>query len=604
MATEKPGAADLLARAHAERDAGRGAAAAHLFEQAAARARADGDQDAWARAALGAASVQVFGAEPGKLPSLLYDVLARTTDTALRSQLEAALARCWVYAGEARRAVRFSDAALDHARAVADPALLADALDAALAAHWGPDELDVRRTLTRELDDVAAHLTDPEARLQAHLWGLQVACEALEIQAMHRHLRALERLGEESPRAQFFAATRRVMLDLLRGRTDTSGRLLAIATEAAGAAFIPDAWMVLSALQAYAAVQADDPARIVPVAESAEEFALTEGAPPVCAEAACWWIAAGDLDRAGVLTRTFHGQVLEGLPRDVNWLLTVQCVLEAALALQDEELVGSAAALLAPYAGRAVVNAGAMMFHGTTDDTLSRAYAMQGRHAESLDLRARALTTYERIGAQWWRDRLASRPAVSAPADEPSGTSRAHLHPSPGGLWTVGHRATPVAALRGFGYLRELVSRPGQQVFALDLVGGDGPVVDETGVGELADRQALAAYRDRLRDLDAEIDEARDWADSGRLEACLAEREALLGELRRASGLGGRPRTTGSSQERARVAVKKAISTAITRIAEVDEPLSQHLRNSIRTGLACSYEPEAQAAPDWVLHPD
>ena len=90
----------------------------------------------------------------------------------------------------------------------------------------GPRRPRRRRALAARLDEVAAHVLDPDARLQAHLWGLQVACESLDVQAIHRQMRALERLGEESPRALFFAASRRLMLDLLRGRTDTTARLI------------------------------------------------------------------------------------------------------------------------------------------------------------------------------------------------------------------------------------------------------------------------------------------------------------------------------------------------------------------------------------------
>src|SRR6185369_2451528 len=96
--------------------------------------------------------------------------------------------------------------------------------------------------------------------LRSHLWGLQVACEALDMQAVHRQMRALERLGEESARALFFAASRRLMLDLLRGRTDTASRLIAIATEAAEQAALADAWMVLTAMDMYAAAQSGDAA--------------------------------------------------------------------------------------------------------------------------------------------------------------------------------------------------------------------------------------------------------------------------------------------------------------------------------------------------------
>lgn len=596
---------ELLALADAERTQGRGAEAARRYDEAATAARAADDHDALVRAALGAASVQVFGAEPGRLPSLLYDVLARTTDDAQRSRLAAALARCWVYAGEADRALPFGDEAVSRARPVGDAALLADALDAALAAHWGPDDLDVRRDLTRELADVVAHVPDPEARLQAHLWGLHVACEALDVQAMHRQMRALELLGEESPRAEFFAASRRVMLDLLRGRTDTADRLLEVAGAAAERAFIPDGWLVLSALRAYAAIQAGDTATVLAGAAGAEEFGLAEGSTVVCAEAAYCWAAGGDVGRARALASTFGG-VLAGLPRDVNWLLTLQCVLEAALFVGDVALVEEASTLLLPYAGRAVVNAGAVMFHGSTDDTLARALALLGQDQQAAVLRGRALATYERIGAQWWRDRLLRTMPVRGPVTGPMNGPAdelvpAHLHPATAGFWAVGRDASPVPELRGLGYLRELVSRPWEQVAVLDLVGARGPVVEEAGLGQLADDRALADYRRRLRELDAELDEATEWADAGRVQVAQDERDALLAELGRVAGLGGRPRVTGSSQERARVAVRKAIAFAIDRIGSVDPAVGEHLRGSIRTGLSCSYEPAPGEQVAWLL---
>ncbi|MDX6258292.1 MAG: hypothetical protein QOJ11_4626 [Frankiales bacterium] len=591
---------DLLDRAGAARAAGRGGTAARLYDEAAAHCRGEDDLEGWTESVLGAASVYVFGSEPGKLPAQLYDVLARTTDDTARARLAAALARCWAYAGQPARGVRFADEAVERAQRIGTPELVADCLDAALAAHWGPDELDVRRSLATRLDDVAAHVLDPDTRLQAHLWGLQVACEALDLQAMHRQMRALELLGEESARALFFAASRRMMLDLLRGRTDTSAQLTSMAAVAAEQASLADAWMVLKAMEAYAAVQSGDTGTCAAGAAACEAFALAEGATAVCSEAAFLWVCSGRLDRARSLVHTFHGRVLDELPRDVNWLLTLQCVLEAALAVADVEVVEAAARLLTPYSGRAVFNAGAVMFHGVTDDTLSRAAALLGDPDQADRLRARALATYERLGARWWRDRLAS----SRPPDDVSGERRrVHLHPAPGDLWLVGpdQAAVPLRALRGFGYLRELVRRPGQPVGALDLVGAGTGVAVQPGLGEVLDRRALAAYRQRLRDLDDELTEAEGWSDAGRLQAVRTERDALLSELGRATGLGGRARTTGSSEERARVAVKKAISAAIDRVASIDAPLARHLRSGIHTGLTCSYQPDPADSVDWVL---
>lgn len=149
--------------------------------------------------------------------------------------------------------------------------------------------------------------------------------------------------------------------------------------------------------------------------------------------------------------------------------------------------------------------------------------------------------------------------------------------------------------------MKELVRRPGKPIPVLDLVGDGQPVVHQAGLGEFADRQALAAYHHRLVELDAELEEAQDWADPGRIEALRDEREALLEEVRRATGIGGRARTAGSSQERARVAVKKAITVAIGRIDSIDKPLAHHLRNSVHTGFLCSYDPDPDAAMRWVL---
>src|SRR5689334_8127483 len=260
-----------------EKVAGRGAEATRLYGEAAEAARRVDDLAGWTEAALGLAAAQVFGAEPGPLPAMLYDVLVRTTDDATRSQVAAALARCWAYASQAERGQRFADEAVERARSCGDPAQLADALDAALAVRWGPDDLDIRRALTRELDEVAAHVTNPDKRLQAHLWQLHVACESLDLHSMNRQIRALEVLGEQSPRARFFAATRRSMLDMLRGRPDTVAGLLAVAQEAATQVVIPDDWALYAVNTAYSAMMLGDQDSVAAMAEGAENFAISEG---------------------------------------------------------------------------------------------------------------------------------------------------------------------------------------------------------------------------------------------------------------------------------------------------------------------------------------
>src|SRR6476620_2060453 len=150
------------------------------------------------REALELADRYLFGAEPGRLPGILHEALLEATEPGDRVRLAAALARCWAYAGEPDRAVTFAASALREAESVGDPALLTAALDASLAAHWRVDELELRRTLARRLDEVTAHVVDPEIRLAARVWLLTTACESLDVAAMNRQVRALELLGEQS----------------------------------------------------------------------------------------------------------------------------------------------------------------------------------------------------------------------------------------------------------------------------------------------------------------------------------------------------------------------------------------------------------------------
>jgi hypothetical protein len=94
-----------------------------------------------------------------------------------------ALARAWVYGGDADRAVEFAREAVTTAEAAGDATLLADALDAQLLVHWGPDQLTERLAITGRLEDTVVHLTDVEARMTAHLWRLTTALETLDRQS-------------------------------------------------------------------------------------------------------------------------------------------------------------------------------------------------------------------------------------------------------------------------------------------------------------------------------------------------------------------------------------------------------------------------------------
>jgi hypothetical protein len=225
------------------------------------------------------------------------------------------------------------------------------------------------------------------------------------------------------------------------------------------------------------------------------------------------------------------------------------------------------------------------MWHGVTDDTLARGHALLGDTEAAARHRSAALATYERIGATWWRDRLA---AALTTEPQPTGDRVVHLHEQPGGLWLVGREGATfvLPRMRGLLHLHRLLSEPHRDIPATTLVGGE--VVEQPGL-ELLDDEARRAYRARLAELDP--------ADPGDDQ----ERAWLVDQRGAASGLGGRRRASGSSEERARVAVRKAIVAALARIAEADPWLGRHLNERVHTGLECRYESDPDRPVRWLL---
>jgi hypothetical protein len=561
-------------------------------------ARDSGDHDAMARAVLDLPAGQQFGAHPGRIPALVHEAYAAALEPAIRCRLAAALARAWVYGGDPGRAVRFADEALATAEQLADPEILAEALDAQLLCHWGPDDFVERLGLAARLADTAAHLSATEPRLSAHLWRLTTAWECLDMLAVQRQLRALDLLAEESgsARVAFFAVSRRAMYSLVVEELAQADRLIEATVAAGRDTSEPDVEAVVHSLVAGRASRVGDRQVLAAEAAAFEAFGTEQGIGSVVAEAAILWLEAGFPERAGLLARRLAGTGLDSIGRDVDFLLTVGSVVAVAAAVGLPELASTGAAVLEPYAGRAVLNAGAVSFHGVVDDYLCQAHGGSARWRHS------ALACYDRIGAEHWRDRLGGgAPVTSVPLV-------VLLYRKDDSGWTVGRPGATweLPDRRGLHHLRTLVQRPGQEVAALELAaaaaGHPGVTVEEQA-GELIDAQALSAYRHRLGEIDAELAEADSWADRGRAERLRLERSALLDELTAGTALGGRARRFGSSPERARTAVRKALASTLSVIEAHDPMLGRLLRDTVRTGFGCRYEPDPARPVRWQLDP-
>jgi hypothetical protein len=448
--------------------------------------------------------------------------------------------------------------------------------------------------------------------MDAHLWRLTTALETLDVTGMHRQLSALDLLAHEtgSPLVRYFAMTRRAMYATLVEDLERARELAEEAYALGTGIGVPDAFAVYHEQRAEIARHANDVGFLVPEAALAEEYGVRHGIESVIAEAAVLALQAGDTERASRLVLQVGGGRFGQVPYDVDWLLTVSKTTEAAAGLGLADIARAGMTLMAPYAGRCVVNAGAVVCAGVVEDYLWRA-AVVSADPRAGHWRAAADAAYRRLGAPWWRRRVSEpydvKPGVPGTAPRPPSSRTIEMRRLPGqSVWSAGPagQARLLPDMKGLHYLRALLQRPDVEITALQMsamVAGHGTAVAEPDAGERLDRRALTAYRNRLREIDQELDEAQSWNDPARAERIETEREALLRELAGAAGLGGRTRNSGGTAERARVAVRKAIAAALDRINAEDPATARLLRRTVHTGNVCRYEPDPDTPVSWLL---
>lgn len=174
-----------------------------------------------------------------------------------------------------------------------------------------------------------------------------------------------------------------------------------------------------------------------------------------------------------------------------------------------------------------------------------------------------------------------------------------------GQVWHLGFadRTVQVPDAKGLRDLHVLLGLPGQEVSVADLVNPEGGEVVRTGArlggDAVLDARAKAEYRQRLTVLGEQIEQALDSGDDDRAAELDSERGALLDELRRTTGLGGRSRRLGDDAERARKTVTARIRDSLRRLDERHPELAEHLRASVSTGVRCSYRPAREVR--WQL---
>ncbi len=617
----------VVAQADAESRAGNADRARELLREAHVHAVRLDDPDRLSAVALGLQRLGARFAMPRDEVVALLDEARRAVEgraPAVEAQVTASLAReLWHHSvpKDRARARPLSEQAVAIARGLDDPATLAACLLARHDVLWTAGSAAERVAIGRDIAALAEGAGDDERRSEGHLLTANALLETgsptfrTELDVF---LRLEDRLGQ--PRHDYFALTRRAAMALLDGSLDEGERLVHDAAALGERIGEPDTGNVRMSQLLEVARARGEPGQLRETAGMA--VAWWVGIPSCAHAVAAGLLAdAGDLDGARRALDTVRELGTWREDRSYVWSVFVGGLTTAAARLGDLELSRELLAELAPLAGACAVNGAVVCFMGSHAHWAGVAAKALGRTDEARDLLLRALRVHERLGARAWeaetcavlaelgagathRDRaarladqlglvgVAARLDGSVGAGRPGGRAPDAVCRHDGDVWSIEYRgrAARLRDAKGLHDLAALLARPGEDIHVLDLV--DSGIRGRDSTVPVLDPRARAEFRRRITDLNEEFAEAQAHHDLGRVGRVESEREALLDELRRATGHAGRDRGLGpSTVERARKAVTARLRDTIGRIEAALPELGSHLDRSIITGTYCCYEP-------------
>lgn len=550
-----------------------------------------GDPARITRVALATAQLGArFSARRDEIVRELESALAVVAgaDPSLEAQLTAALARELQHSvpEDRPRAGPLSERALELGRSTGSSPTLAASLLARHDVLWTPGTEVQRAEIAREIVAVAQRSGDREREAE----GLLLLANALLEQgssafeaAVNSCLEILDSLDQ--PRHRYTAETRRACVALLRGSVDEAGERIEAAAALGERIREPDAGNVRMSQRLELARARGEPDELQAFAAAALDHWI--GAP-IHAHA----VAAGFLARIGELDAArYHVGMVADLgtwraDRSYLWSVFVRELSHAAMALADRSLCRQLLDDLQPLAGSCGVNGAVVAFAGSHAHTAGLLAAALDEPENSRLLLEQAAATYERLGAVGWhaeiRDLLSAGPSTEA---VPALRRR-------GNVWHIsyGGREVTVPHVKGLADIATLVDNCGRDVYVLDLMQAAHRSEE---AGEIIDQRALTSYRQRLADLDGELDEASRHHDLERAARLASEREALLEEVGRVTGMGGRRRQFANHPaERARKAVSGRVRDAIRKLDAVMPEVAAHFERTILTGTYCRYRAE------------
>jgi len=563
------------------------------FEQAYRAAEAIGDRRTMAAAALGMGGLWVHEHRSVTV-AMTVEQRMRHAVSLLDAGSAAALRLRVRLAGEA--GYRSGDptevlAVLDEARRAGDPVALAEALSIAHHCLLGPGHGARRRELAEELIRVGS-----AGRRSDRLMGLLWLTVDLFLDGDPHAERRLAELRAQLATLDhlavgFVVSAMDVMLGIAAGDLEAAEARAAACLQLGTRAGDHDAtaWHAgqLVTIRWYQGRLVELLPMLTELASSSTLSAVDHASHAALAVAAA---QAGDRLRAAGALATLCGRDLGDLPRSSCWLVTMNGIVEAAHLLDDAQTSARAYELLLPFAGLPMIVSLGTASLGSVEHALGVASLTAGETDRAVEHLRAAIQANLALGH--WPAVQASRrryeQALALAAEDRAGPATC----SPRGhAWTVnrGRRSALVPHGVGMLHLAVLLANPGTEIAAAELAAGADALAGRADVSTqpVLDRTTVLQYRARLASLRETID-AKPGAASA---AARREYDWLTSDLAASTGLGGRVRPFTDNDERARLAVGKAIRRAINRIEAVDPPIGRHLRDAVRTGRSCSYRP-------------
>lgn len=649
----------LQALAWAHRQSGDSDQASQVFLRVTQLAREIGAVELFAQAATDLEPFQV-GSLSTRQVALLEEALRMLPpgDSPQRARTLATLATALYQSPDIERRDTMSRAAVDMARRLGDPHVLSHALRCRELAIWVPELLDERVEAAREHLALALRLGDLTMIRQMYVWQVLGAFEHGDIAEVERAKAGYEHVegADREPLYQWIGANWRTALALTHGRFAEAEEL---ANQSLTIGIAVQREYALAAYSAQLLVARYEQGRCRDYLETLEAALLQ--APDQRAEVpailALAYAESGRLSEARQQFEQLAVSDFGAVPKDLNWLAIMVMLASVCSTLRDRERAEKLHQLLIPFAARvaiistAVASWGAVArFLGLLSTTLERwdeaiahfeeaeqrHAAMQApsllartrlEHAETLLRAGRPPSETKQLlqqvllearhldlpvlahRATTMLDALAAFPPdrdVAVEATIPPKEIRTCFLRE-GEMWTLSFEGVTVRFkhARGFSLLALLLRHAGTEIHALELLNQESPASDSplppSDAGEIIDLKAQADYKRRLREIQEELQEAKEFHDRGRIETLQEEQHHLTQELSRGLGLGGRERRANSAAERARINVTRSISLALKRIAEHHEPLARHLQRTVRTGSFCIYAPDPRAPIDWEV---